>query len=131
MVRNERIEQEVTLLRQRFPHLERQGDWIRLPDYHLPEGWNRAKTDIAFMIPPGYPGTPPYGFFVPIGLRCGESKPGSYAEPSQEPVPFDSDWAKFSWSPEDGQWLPKEPITAGRNLLNWAEGIAARFREAS
>ena len=131
MVRNERIEQEVALLRQRFPRLERQGDWIKLPGYPLPPGWNRDKTDVAFVIPPTYPGAPPYGFLVPVGLRCGEKQPGSYTEPSGEPLPFDGQWAKFSWSPEDGQWLAKEPVTAGRNLLNWAEGIANRFREVS
>jgi len=131
MVRSERIDQEIALLRQRFANLERQGDWIKLPSYPLPPGWNRDKTDVAFVIPPAYPGTPPYGFFVPIGLRCGEKQPGSYTEPSKEPVPFEGKWGKFSWSPIDGQWLAKEPITAGRNLMNWAEGIANRFREAS
>jgi hypothetical protein len=131
MVRKERIEQEVALLRQRFPRLEQKDDWIRLPDYPLPPGWNRDKTDVVFFIPPPYPGSPPYGFFVPIGLRCGSNPPGSYKEPAKETVPFDGQWGKFSWTPEDGQWLAKEPITAGRNLLNWTEGIASRFRGVS
>ena len=131
MVRSERIEQEVKLLRQRFPCLERQGDWIKLPDYPLPSGWNRDKTDVVFTIPEAYPGAPPYGFFVPVGLRCRENKPGSFTEPATQKVLFDGSWAMFSWAPDDSQWLPKEPITAGRNLLNWAEGITNRFKEAN
>ena len=129
MVRGERIEQEVALLRQRFPRLEQQGDWIKLPDYSLPSGWNRDKTDVAFAIPPAYPGAPPYAFFVPVGLRFQEKVPARYREPASQKVPFAGCWAMFSWSPDDGQWLAKEPITAGRNLTNWAEGFSIRFRE--
>jgi len=129
MVRNERIEQEITLLRQRFPRLERQGDWIKLPDYPLPPGWNRDKTDVAFVIPPTYPAAPPYAFFVPVGLRFGEKMPNNYTEPANQVLPFEGSWAIFSWSPGDGQWQLKEQITAGSNLVNWAEGFANRFRE--
>lgn len=131
MVRDERIEQELALLRTRFPRLERQGDWIRLLDYPLPAGWNRDKTDVVFQIPPTYPGTRPYAFFVPSGIRCGDNKPGRYREPATQKVPFSGEWGMFSWLAEDEQWVPKEPIAAGRNLLNWAEGIASRFKEVS
>lgn len=129
MVRNERIEQEVALLRQRFPRLEQQGDWIKLSDYPLPPGWNRDKTDVAFEIPTAFPEAPPYAFFVPVGLRFDGKMPDRYKEPTSQKVPFEGNWACFSWQPEDGQWHPKEQITAGSNLMNWAEGFANRFRE--
>jgi len=131
MVRSERIEQEIKLLQRRFPRLECQGNWIKLPDYPLPPGWNRDKTDVVFTIPETYPGGPPYGFFVPVGLRNLEKMPGNFTEPASQKVPFGGNWAMFSWAPDDGQWIPKDPITAGRNLLNWVEGIANRFREAN
>jgi len=129
MVRNERIDQEVALLRQRFPSLERQGDWIKLPDYPLPPGWNRNKTDVAFVIPPTYPGAPPYGFFVPVGLQFEGRFPGNYKEPASQVLPFEGNWGLFSWQPDGGQWQPKEQVTAGSNLMNWAESFANRFRE--
>ena len=129
MVRDEQIEQEVALLRQRFPDLERQGDWILLHNYPMPPGWNREKTDVAFFIPPAYPGAPPYAFFVPTGLRFQETTPKEYKEQVNQKVPFEGVWAMFSWAPGDGQWLAKEQITAGSNLVNWSEGFASRFRE--
>ena len=70
----ERIQQELALLRQRYPNLEyqEQGQWVRIPDHRLPPGWDRLATDVAFQIPVGYPGTPPYGIYVPVGLTFEE-----------------------------------------------------------
>ena len=74
----ERIAQELELLRKHWPDLEyvEEGRWVRLPRYSLPKGWNRSETDVAFQILPGYPGTPPYGFYVPVGLTFAESLDG-------------------------------------------------------
>lgn len=68
----ERVDQEIALLRSRFPELEYQqeGQWVRIPSYPLPEGWNGDSTEIAFQIPASYPAGAPYGIYVPAGLEA-------------------------------------------------------------
>ena len=72
-----RIEEELELIRQRFPDVEYQEEerWVRVSSYSLPGGWNRETTDVAFQISPGHPGAPPYGIYVPAGLRYQERNP--------------------------------------------------------
>jgi hypothetical protein len=127
----ERITQELTILRHRWPDLEykENSHWVRVPSYHLPEGWNRSPTEVAFQIPVGYPGVPPYGIYVPAGLMFRGSRPDNYTEPAPTQPPFPGSWGIFSWTPADGQWRPTADITAGSNLLNWVIGFADRFRE--
>ena len=124
----ERIEQELRLLRTRFSDLEyvAQGQWVRIPDYPLPEGWNRTTTDVAFPIPVGFPGTPPYGIYAPVGLTFNGQRPDNYTEPAG--TPFSGTWGVFSWAPGDGWRATADPAT-GSNLLNWVVGFAVRFRE--
>jgi len=125
-----RIEQELALLRQRFPKLEyrAEGRWVLISEYPLPSGWNRTVMDVAFQIPVGYPGTPPYGIYVPPGLTFGGAQPDNYTAASNVP-PFGGTWWVFSWTTLDGQWhAGAEPLT-GSNLLNWVVGFAERFRE--
>ena len=124
----ERIDQELALLRQRYPDLEycQQGHWIRIPDYRLPAGWNRSFTDVAFQVPVGYPGAPPYGICTPVGLRFNGESPDNCTLADPIP-PFGGAWMRFSWQP-DG-WQPTANLTAGSNLLNWVVGFAERFRE--
>lgn len=127
----QRIGQELELLRRRFSNLEyrEDGRWIRVAEYPLPEGWNRPATDVAFQIPVGYPGTPPYGIYVPSGLLFQGARPDNYTEPASAQPPFGGTWGIFSWTPEDGQWNPTVDLVTGRNLLNWIIGVADRFRE--
>lgn len=122
----ERIEQEVEMLRQRFPELERNGNWIRIPNYPLPDGWNRPATDIAFQMPPQYPGTPPYGIYTPAGLLFQGVSPDNYTA-SSSPVPFPGAWYVFSWTPEE--WRQTADPLKGSNLLIWVIGFSQRFRE--
>jgi hypothetical protein len=124
-----RIEEELRLLRTRFPDLEfvLSGNWVRLKSYRLPQGWNRQTTDVAFQIlepPQG-----PYGIYVPTGLQFGGSRPANYSEPSTN-VPFIGEtWGIFSWTFGDGEWKPATTAAGGSNYLNWALGFAARFAE--
>ncbi len=126
----ERIEQELVLLRGRWPTLEyrAEGDWIRIPEYPLPVGWNRPCTDVAFQPHVTHPGTPPYGIYVPAGLTFNGLRPDNYAEPAPAQPPFGGVWGIFSWTPAD-EWRPTADPVAGSNLLNWAVGFADRFRE--
>lgn len=127
----ERITQELALLRQRYPSLEykEEGRWVRIPSYPLPEGWNLTPTDVAFQIPVGYPGTPPYGLYTPIGLLFKGERPNNYTEPAPNQPPFLGTWGVFSWMPDDGQWRATTDLLMGSNLLNWVTGFADRFRQ--
>ena len=126
-----RINEELTLIRQRFPSLEYHegGRWVRIPSYPLPEGWNRTVTDIAFQIQSSHPGTPPYGIYVPAGIQFGGVAPSNYKEPADNQPPFEGMWGIFSWAPDGGQWRPAADIRKGSNLLNWVVGFAGRFQE--
>lgn len=127
----ERIEAELALLRSRYPDLEYRPDgrWIKIPKYPLTKDWNRSESDTAFQIPEGFPGVPPYGFYVPVGITCGGARPDSYTEPAATQPPFGGTWGFFSWTPEDGQWRATADPATGSNLLNWVIGFAQRFRE--
>lgn len=127
----ERIEAELALLRSRYPDLEYrpEGRWVKIQQYPLPTMWSVSETTVAFQIPEGFPGVPPYGFYVPVGLTCGGASPDSYAEPAPTQPPFGGAWGFFSWSPEGGQWRATVTLTTGYNLLNWVIGFAQRFRE--
>ena len=127
----ERIDAELALIRSRYPESEYRADghWIRIPSYTLPAGWNRTMTDVAFSIPIGYPGTPPYGIFVPSGLLFAGAKPENYTDPAGTQPPFPGSWAIFSWSPADGEWRATADVSGSSNLINWIAGFAVRFRE--
>jgi len=127
----ERIEQELALLRQRYPDLEyrEDGRWVRIPSYGLPSGWNRPKTDVAFQIPVGFPGTPLYGIYTPAGLTFNGAGPAKYTEPAPTQPPFGGTWGIFSWTTLDGQWRATANLIDGYTLLNWVTGFADRFRE--
>jgi hypothetical protein len=126
---HQRVDQELALLRQRYPRLEyrEDGRWVRIPRYPLPHGWNRADTDVAFQIPVGYPGTPPYGICSSEGLLFEGQSPDNCTRADPMP-PFGGSWTRFSWQP-DGAWQPAAEISAGSNLLNWVVGFAERFRQ--
>lgn len=128
----ERLGRELELLRRHFPAVEYVEDgWFRVPGYRLPPGWNRASTDIAFWARAEYPGTPPYGIYVPAGIRFKEQNPGNYQEPSSPQPPFGGTWGIFSWQTEEATWRPAATIEGGSNLLNWVRGVEQRFREGA
>ena len=129
----ERIEKELELLRQQFPKLEYRddGQWVRLPAYALPSGWSLQAPDVVFQIPAAFPGTPPYGFYVPAGLRFNGQIPGNYTEPAATQPPFHGSWGLFSWHVPN--WRPTatpDPVR-GYSLLSWAKGFASRFEEGA
>ena len=126
-----RVEQELELLRRNFPHLEyvREGNWVRLPCYHLPGNmWDRDWVEVCFQIPERIPGQPPYGFYVRPGLALRSGQPiGNYAFPA--PTAFGADWGKFSWQLQD--WSPAANPIAGTNIVNFARSFGDRFAEGT
>lgn len=127
----DRIDQEVCLLVDQFGDVdyERGSQWIRIPEIPLPEGWNRTATDVAVQIPPGYPGAPPYGIYVPAGLRYRGKVPKNYKEPAANAPPFPGQWGVLSWTPSDGRWRATADVTTGANLLRYVRGFDQRFAE--
>ncbi len=125
----ERIQKELELLRTRYPvEFVEEGRWACIASYPLSPGWNRSATDAAFQVPVGYPGTPPYGIYVPAGITFNGQPPGNYQEPAPTQPSFEGKWGIFSWQPEQ-QWLATADIISGSNLMNWVMGFAARFKE--
>lgn len=128
---DERIEQELELLRKRYEEVEyvAEGRWVRVCPVRTGAGWSQAAISAAFQIPGGYPGTPPYGFYVPAGFTHNGAQPQSY-QPMPSQPPFDGQWGMFSWQ-QDGNWRPTADLVAGSNLLNWIRTFSDRFAEGA
>lgn len=128
-----RLDLEMQLLQGHFSEaVARNGAWFLVNDYLVSgKEWNRQKTPVAFRAQVGYPGTPPYGIFVPAGIRFNGALPQNYQEPVGDRPPFPGHWGLFSWSPDDGQWRPGATPREGSNLLNFALGFAHRFRQGA
>ncbi len=125
--------EEIELLRQHFPGLEyvEEGGWVRLPAMTRPSGWAPPVSDTVFQIPVGFPGTPPYGFYLPAGIRHNGTPPSNYAEPGAPPPPFPGAWGKFSWQIDAADWRPAATPAGGSNLVTWVRGIGARLAEGA
>ncbi len=130
---DDRIEQELDLLRRHYSevHYLEEGYWVLIQDYQIPPGpaWNCQASDIIFQIPSGYPGTPPYGFYVPSGISCDGRAPESYKEPAENKPPWPGEWGFFSWQ-HDG-WRPSADLLSGSNLVNLVRSFSRRFEEGA
>lgn len=128
-----RVIKELDLLRGAYPSLQSEvGGWVLLPDYPLPQGWNHTKTHVVFQVPSGYPATPPYGIYVPVGLRFGTAVPTNFTEPASNQPPFPGSWAIFSWAPGDNEWqIPSIDVVGRASLLAFARGFNDRFAEGA
>jgi hypothetical protein len=129
-----RIEQELALLRSRFRDVEyvADGHWVRVKEYRVQHaGWTPGITDVVFQIPVGYPGTQPYGIYVPSGMRYLGNLPTNHRELADNQPPFGGSWGIFSWAPGDGQWRPTTNLVMGTNLLNFVLGFNDRFSEGT
>lgn len=133
---DERIEKELILLRREYPALEYKEingiGWILIPAYKLPPNiWNFDCIAVCFQIPSGYPGNPPYGFFIKTGLllKLSNEKPSNaYSDSDSAQTPFDGTWGKFSWQ-NDNSWRPTSDLNSGSNLLNFVRSFNDRFKE--
>jgi len=131
-VRSERIDAEIALLRRHYPRLERNGDWIRLPEMTLTPDWAPNPTSFAFQLADTFPGTAPYGLYVPAGLRWKGQTPRDYTEPAANAPPFGGAWGMFSWTVVDpNDWRPSSSVEKGVNLVQWVSGFRQRFAEGA
>jgi len=127
-----RLERELAGLRKTFEGLAFMdaGQWVLLPAYCFPERWSERAAPVAFQVPVGYPGTPPYGFYIP-GFSRYDGKVPTWQYPAANKPPFEGDWAFFSWS-IDGGWVP--PTTdaiGGCNLRSFVDSFFQRLAEGA
>jgi hypothetical protein len=126
---HERVKDEIELLRQKFPKLQ-YGDslnWVLIPEYPLPDLFNKSYTNLMWLIPAGYPQTPPDDFFVDgdLKLKNGSPAPAFNAGPnsSSGDAPIPGNWGWFSWHPHDGKWTPTADIEKGDNLITFLRSV--------
>lgn len=127
-----RLDEELALLQSVFSQMEfvEDGRWVLMPDYLRGSGWTPETGPIVFQIPEA-PTAPPYAFFVPAGIRFNGAIPTNYQENGKAVVPFEGNWGVFSWAPNDGAWRPGATVRSGSNMLNWALGFTARFKQGA
>jgi hypothetical protein len=126
-VMEERILEEFRLLQAVYPNAVRDGRWILVPEYPFSAGWSLSMGNIAAFIRDGYPGIGLYGIYTPAGLRFQGNPPKNFTDPVPNGPPFEGKWGMFSW--ESASWQPAAVAAQGHNLVNWFQGVAARFRE--
>jgi hypothetical protein len=127
-----RLEEEYRLLLQRCPEAQYQseGRWFLVPDFALPEGWSQRKITLVFQLPEAYPTSPPYGFYVPSGLRFNGNLPGNFTDPAAAAPPIGTGpWAFFSGNPDT--WTPSASAAEGANVVIWLTAIGERFKEGA
>ena len=126
---NERIEAELALLRLHYTRVDYLvGDamhWFRVQMLKTPENWAPAETPVVFAVTEGYPGTHPYGFYVPQKLNL-EGKPPS-GNDVPHPFPFEGNWRFLSWQPVG--WHATANVHSGSNLWGWVRTFMNRLRE--
>ena len=90
----ERLAKELEILRAVFPDSEfhdTDSGWIRIPRYTVQHGgWTQSEVAVCFQVPSGYPGNPPYAFWVSPLLRLAASNgppSNNYQEPSPRRFP--------------------------------------------
>jgi hypothetical protein len=130
LVLSPRLTRELEALRKGFEGLAfgQVGQWILLPRYPYPDNWSEREAPVTFQVPAGYPGSPPYGFYVSAGLRFNGEIP-KWQHPATNNPPFDGDWAFFSWA-IDGNWaVPTTSAIGGCNLRTFVDSFAQRLAE--
>lgn len=131
----ERIEEEFQLIRKYYPTLTVSNckKWGLIENFKLPSemSWNKESIPVCFTIPSGYPGSVPYGIYVPSDLQCDHKEPMSFKKVADNKPPFEGDWGMLSWTPDAGEWKPTSDILLGSNLLNFINTFHDRFKEGA
>lgn len=121
------LEIEELNLRYRSLDFDDSGNWVYIPQFDLPPGWNRRTSELLIEIPAAYPATPPDGFFIDRKLRTKDGgKPGHYFE--------DCKYTKQGWAwlcLHIENWKPHTNVVDGDNLLKVTECIYTELTELS
>ena len=93
---------------------------VALP-FLIPDGWNITQATLRFIIPNGYPVSPPDCFWVEPNLTVNGAKPKSSEYNNAIPeANINCHW--FSWHIEQGRWSPNRD-----NLLTWLQSCRGRL----
>jgi len=128
---HERRLKEIDLLRERYGSLQHGEDleWIVFEGFGLLDCWNRQKTRLLVLVPPGYPVTPPDNFYVEEGLRTASGNmPANYTENQTH---LGQQWGQFSFHAEKGHWRPSADVLDGDNLITFMIQVERRLEEAN
>ncbi len=133
-----RLQVELEFLRQRIQSMdcieEPSRVIIQIHSYKLPSGWLPPTVELAFIVPAGYPVTPPDNFFVKPVLRVAtNTMPSNYNDDGTgNGMPG---WAFFSFHMQDANgvltWSPTNDPSVGDNLLTYYRAIGDRLREVN
>lgn len=126
-----RLEQELALVQKRFAKatLGSSEEYVLIPDFPVPSGWNQPSTRLLVLIPPGYPQVPPDCFYADDTLRLAS---GALAGNSETGRPQAGQaWLWFSYHLEAADWKPTADPATGSNLQTFLLGIERRLEEAS
>lgn len=127
----DRLYKEVELLRKKYGFLKygENLDWIVFEEFILPQGWNRDKTRLLILIPPGFPTIPPDNFYVITGLRTASDEiPSNYTDDLSH---IGEQWGQFSFHSEQGHWNPSVDVYSGDNLLTFMLQVEKRLGEVN
>jgi hypothetical protein len=125
----DRISLEVEVLRLRYPDAKTDSGstYVLVHEIDLPAGWNRARTDVLVLVPPGYPVTPPDNFFVPEGLRLTNGQiPTNYSEGASM---LNQIWGQFSFHSQE--WRPSSQPCEGDSLVTYFALVEKRLAEVN
>lgn len=133
--RKDRVYQEALLLARHFGEVEydeEDGQWLYVPHFSLPAGWDRPATGLMWVLPGSYPHLPPDGFYIDRYLRTHRGQRiGHYFEERGTYNPYaDKGWAWFCIHLERGAWRPAADVMRGDSLLKLAALIRAILTEA-
>jgi hypothetical protein len=125
----ERRKEEMRLVAAQHGEVEcdQDGAWILVRRWPLPAGWAVAETPLLIVLPPGYPATPPYGFFTDPGVRLAGG--GEPSNSSLGHTQLDQAWRQFSFTVEE--WQPHADAARGHNLATFLLGVGRRLAEVN
>ncbi|HEY3268662.1 MAG TPA: E2/UBC family protein [Armatimonadota bacterium] len=92
------------------------GSWVIIRDVPLPLGYNRASTDILFLLPASYPAVPPDWFYLDPGLRGPRGPLRHYFEAQAGHAPVRKGWAAGSLHIRG--WAPSSDPMRGHSLMH-------------
>ncbi|HMV09289.1 MAG TPA: E2/UBC family protein [Cyclobacteriaceae bacterium] len=95
---------------------------ITVPSVELPPGWNKARTDVVFIAPVGYPLAKPDCFWTDFDLRLANGGLPQNSQQNQIPHLSDQRWW-FSW--HLASWNPNTD-----NLMTYFNVIKCRLQQA-
>lgn len=118
---------EVELLRLRYGQVgfDDVAKWVHILRFDLPKGWDRKTTGLLIEIPPAYPSTPPYDFFIDQRIRTKEGRtPKHYYQDSKYK---EQGWAWLCLHIQS--WRPHPNVVDGDSLLTVTECIYTQLTE--